>query len=93
METNQTTGCGDIYKRERHQENLQRIEHTFKGTYGQMGFLGVMKYFRHQLMSHEIFFKIFDRPQSIFLCSIFVISFFTLRGLEHKIYKLAIKEI
>lgn len=60
METNQTTGCGDIYKRERHQENLQRIEHTFKGTYGQMGFLGVMKYFRHQLMSHKMFLKIFD---------------------------------
>ena len=32
METNQTTGCGDIYKREGHQENLQRIKHTFKGT-------------------------------------------------------------
>ena len=44
-------------------------------------------------MGHEIFFKIFDRPQNIFLCSIFVILFFKLRGLEHKISKLAIKEV
>ena len=44
-------------------------------------------------MDHETFFKIFDGPQSIFLCSIFVILFFKLRGLEHKISKLAIKEI
>ena len=35
-------------------------------------FVGVMKYFRHILMDYEIF----DGPQSIFLCSIFVISFF-----------------
>ena len=39
----------------------------------------VMKYFRHILMRHEIFFKIFDGPQDIFLCSIFAISFFKLR--------------
>ena len=38
-------------------------------------------------MGHEIFFKIFDGPQNIFLCSIFVILFFKLRGLEHKISK------
>ena len=44
-------------------------------------------------MGHEIFFKIFDGPQNIFLCSIFVISFFKLRRLEHKISKLAIKEV
>ena len=44
-------------------------------------------------MGHEIFFKIFDGPQNIFLCSIFVILLFTLRELEHKISKLAIKEI
>ena len=37
--------------------------------------------------------QIFDGPQNIFLCSIFVILFFKLRGLEHKISKLAIKEI
>ena len=42
-------------------------------------FVGVMKYFRHILMGHEIFFKIFDGPQNIFLCSIFVILFFKLR--------------
>ena len=44
-------------------------------------------------MGHEIFFKIFDGPQNIFLCSIFVILFFKLRGLQHKISKQAIKEI
>ena len=44
-------------------------------------------------MSREIFFKIFDGLQNIFLCSIFVILFFKLRELEHKISKLAIKEI
>ena len=38
-------------------------------------FVGAMKYFRHILMGHEIFFKIFDGPRSIFLCSIFIISF------------------
>ena len=53
----------------------------------------VMKYFSHILISHEIFFKIFDGPQNIFLCSIFVILFFMLRRLEHKIYKLSIKEV
>ena len=58
-----------------------------------MGFVGIMKYFRHILMVHEIFFKIFDGPQNIFLRSIFVILLFKLRGLEHKISKLAIKKI
>ena len=52
-----------------------------------------MKHFRHILMGNEIFFKFFDGPQNIFLYSIFIILFFTLRGLEHKISKLAIKEI
>ena len=55
--------------------------------------MGAMKYFRHILMGHEIFFKIFDGPQNIFLCSIFIILFFKLKGLKHKISKLAIKEI
>ena len=55
--------------------------------------MGVMKYFRHILNGHEIFFKMFDGPQNIFLFSIFVILFFKLRGLGHKIFKLAIKEI
>ena len=53
----------------------------------------VMKYFRHILIGHEIFFKIFDGPQNIFLSSIFIILFFKLKGLRHKICKLAIKEI
>ena len=44
-------------------------------------------------MGHEIFFKIFDGPQNIFLCSIFIILFFKLKGLKQKISKLAIKEI
>ena len=55
--------------------------------------MGVMKYFRHILMGHEIFFKIFDGPRNIFLCSIFIILFFKLKGLKQKISKLAIKEI
>ena len=60
---------------------------------GAEGFMGVMKYFRHILMGHEIFLKIFDGSRHIFLCSIFVILFFKLKGLKHKISKLAIKEI
>ena len=63
------------------------------GVGGRRIFVGVMKCFRHILMGHEIFFKIFDTPQNIFWCSIFMILFFKLRGLEHKISKLAIKEI
>ena len=46
------------------------------GWSGPEGFDAVMKYFRHILMGHEIFFKIFEGPQNIFLCSIFVILFF-----------------
>ena len=71
----------------------------FKGLYinyvgqGPEGFCGAHEIFRHILIGHEIFFKIFDGPQNIFLCSIFVILFFKLRRLEHKISKLAIKEI
>ena len=53
----------------------------------------VMEYFGHILTGHEIFFKIFVGPQSIFLCSIVGLLFFELRGLEHKISKLAVKEI
>ena len=54
--------------------------------------MGVMKYFRHILMGHEIFFKIFDGSQNMFLCFIFIILFFKLKGLKHKTSKLAIKE-
>ena len=60
---------------------------------GRIVLVGVMKYIKHKLMDHEIFFKIFDGPQNIFWCSIFVILFCKLRGLEHKISKLVIKEI
>ena len=60
---------------------------------GMKVFVGFMKYFRHILMGHGKFFKIFEGPQNIFLFFIFVILFFRLRGLEHKISKLAIKEI
>ena len=50
-------------------------------------FVGVMKYFRHILMGPEIFFKIFDGPQNVFLCSILIILFFNLKGLKQKIPK------
>ena len=53
----------------------------------------VMKYLCCVLIGHEIFFKIFDGPQNIFLCSIFVILFFKLRELRYKISKLAISKI
>ena len=60
----------------------------------QRAFLGVMKYFSHILMAHELFFKIFDGSQYIFLCSIFLIFFsFKLRGSEHKMSKVAIMNI
>ena len=60
---------------------------------GQRDFVEVMKYLRHILMGHEIFFKIFDGPRNTSLCSNFIILFFKLKGLLHKISKLAIKEI
>ena len=41
---------------------------------GHRVFVMAMKYFRHILMNHEIFFKIFDGPKNIFLCSIFLCS-------------------
>ena len=55
---------------------------TYQG--GRSAFVRVMKYFRQILMGREIFFKIFDASQRIFLCSVFVILFFKLKGLEHK---------
>ena len=58
-----------------------------------MIFVGVMKQFRHILMGKEIFFKILDESRNIFLCYISIILFLQLRGLEHVISKLAIKEI
>ena len=47
-------------------------------------FEGTMKYFRHVLMGHEIFVKIFDGLRSIFRCSIFIILFFKIKLLKHK---------
>ena len=61
-----------------------------RGKGGQRVFVGVMKYCRHILMEHEIFFIIFDGQKNIFLCFIFVVLFFKLK---HKIFKVAIKEI
>ena len=54
--------------------------------------MGAMN-FKHILMGHEIFLKIFDGAQNIFLCSPLVILIFKLRESERKISKLAIKEI
>ena len=56
-------------------------------------FVEVTKYFRHILTGHEIFSKVFDGSQNIFLCSILVFLFFKFRVLEHKISKLAIKPL
>ena len=47
----------------------------YLGGRGWRVFAGVMKYFRHMSMGHEIFFKIFDRPQNIFLCSFLILTF------------------
>ena len=55
--------------------------------------MGAMKYLTHILMGHEIFFKIFEGPRNIFLCSVFIILSCKLKGLKHKISKPAIKEI
>ena len=63
------------------------------GGRGRTVFVGVIKYFRHTSMGHEILFKIFDEPRNIFVCSIFIMLFFNLKRLQHKISKLAIKEI
>ena len=75
------------------QESLKGPYIKYVGGGNQRVFVGTVKYFRHGLMSHEIFFKIFDGPRNIFLCSIFIILFFKLKGLKHKISKPAIKEI
>ena len=45
-----------------------------------MVFWGVMKYFRHISMGHELFLKIFDEPQNVFLSSIFTFLFFQVHG-------------
>ena len=47
--------------------------------------MGIMKYIRHTLTGHEIFFKIFDGSQNIFLSSIFIILFFKVKGVGAQI--------
>ena len=44
-------------------------------------------------MSHEMYLKMFDGTQNIFLCSPLEILIFKLRESENKLFKLAIKEI
>ena len=68
----------------------QGTVHSVRSS-GVEGFRGVMKYFKHILMGHENFFKIFEGPQNT-LCFIFVF-FFKVRMSEHKISKVAIKKI
>ena len=53
-------------------EMLDFSNYLTKGG-GDRFFTGAMKYFRHMLMSHEIFLRIFDRPRKLFLCSLFLI--------------------
>ena len=60
---------------------------------GRRDFAGVMKYFRHILMGHELFFNIFNGPRNVFVCFIFIMFFFKLKVLKYKIFKLAINEI
>ena len=67
------------------------------GEGGWKVFAEAMKYFKHILMGHEIFLKIFDGPQSIFLFTSFpiflVASYKNLWWSEPKMIKLAIKGI
>ena len=78
----------------------KKIKRVNKGPYikyvgggSRRVFVEAMKCFKRILMGHETFFKIFDEPRNIFLFSICIILFFNFNGLEHKISKLAIKEI
>ena len=64
---------------------LSMYEEMGGGRGGREFLLGeVMKYFRHILMGHEIFLKIFDGTQNISLRSIFIILFLKLRGWSTK---------
>ena len=42
---------------------------------GAEGLCRGIKYFRHILMGHEIFLKIFDGPQNNLLCSFLILTF------------------
>ena len=55
--------------------------------------MAAIKKFKHILMGHEIFLKMFDVPQNIFLCSPLVILIFKLTESELKISTLSINEI
>ena len=59
---------------------IQNVGGGVGGGGGWRVFVEVMKYFRHILMGHKIFFKMFDGSQNISLCSIFVILFSKLTG-------------
>ena len=65
----------------------------WSGGKGQRVFVRAMKNFKHILTGHEIFLKVLDGPRNIFLCSPLVILIFKLREFEHKMSKLAIKDI
>ena len=49
-------------------------------------FVGAMKNFKHISVRHEIFLKIFDGPQNIFLCSLLVILICKIRESESKMF-------
>ena len=87
--------CGFYY-----QEFQESFSICNKGPYikyigggDRMVFAGAMKSFKHILMDHEIFLKIFDGQRNIFLCSPLVILIFKLKESERKMSKLAIMEI
>ena len=56
-------------------------------------FAGAMEYFRQILMDHEMYLRIFDRPQTMFLCTFLFFFFFlitsseTVWKSEHKMFK------
>ena len=57
------------------------IKYVGGGGGGAEDFCGGHEIYKHILMGHEIFFKIFDGPQNIFLGSIFKILFFKFQSL------------
>ena len=75
---------GNFGMKELRDRTFRMSEGGVEGWGGWRVFVGVMKYFRHILMGHKIFFKIFDGSQNISLCSIFVILFSKVRGRSTK---------
>ena len=88
---NQTSAKSVIIIKENKRSENGIISQSFRDR--KLNFCETMKYFRYILMGREIFFKIFDGLQNIFLSSIFIILFFKLKGLRHKICELAVKDI